>query len=140
MRYRVMTARALLATALVCSFQLGAEEFSLVSEGKELSIVLPSETELDAFLATTPSAPLDHLGMRDFAIGCNLDGWAFFALMHGFTYSNSLWDEVNNYMGDQCVNIYPGAAYQAISTRNAEAIREAVRRFRATKAEQLAGK
>jgi len=86
-----------------------------------------------------PSAPLDHLGMCDFAIGCGLDGWAFFALQHGFTYSNSLWDEVNGYMGDQCVNVYPGAAYATISTRNAEAVREAVRRFRATKARPRQG-
>ena len=110
----------------------------LKRQGPKFDLLLGYTTP--CFGEKAPSAPLDHLGMRDFAIGCNLDGWAFFALMHGFTYSNSLWDEVNNYMGDQCVNIYPGAAYQAISTRNAEAIREAVRRFRATKAEQLAGK
>ena len=56
MKYRVTTARALLATALVCTFQLRAEEISLVSEGNGLSVVLPSVTELDAFLATTPEA------------------------------------------------------------------------------------
>lgn len=84
------------------------------------------------FAEKAPSAPLDLLGMKDFAIGRGLDGWAFFALAHGFTYSNSLWDEVNGYMGDQCVNIYPGAACRTLSTRNAEAIRESVRRFRSS--------
>lgn len=77
-----------------------------------------------------PSAPLEHLGMSDFGLGCKMDGWAFFALQYGFTYSNSVWDEANCYLADQCVNIYPGAAFRTISTRNAEAIREAVRRYR----------
>ena len=77
-----------------------------------------------------PSAPLDLLGLSDFALACKLDGWAFFALAYGFTYSNSVWDEANAYLGDQCVNLYPGAAYRTLSTRSAEAIREAVRRYR----------
>jgi hypothetical protein len=107
----------------------------LLRKGPKFDILLGYTTP--CFGEKAPSAPLDLLGMRDFAIGCNMDGWAFFALAHGFTYSNSLWDEVNAYMGDQCVNIYPGAANRTISTRNAEAIRESVRRWRETKAEQL---
>ena len=104
----------------------------LKRKGPKFDILMGYTTP--CFGEKAPSAPLDHLGMCDFALGCNLDGWAFFALQHGFTYSNSLWDEVNNYMGDQCVNVYPGAACQTLSTRNAEAIREAVRRWRAAKA------
>jgi hypothetical protein len=38
------------------------------------------------------------------------------------------------------VNIYPGAAYRTISTRNAEALREAVQRWREAKAAQAAKK
>ena len=104
----------------------------LKRKGPKFELLLGYTTP--CFGEKAPSAPLDHLGMCDFALGYGLDGWAFFALAHGFTYSNSLWDEVNCYLGDQCVNIYPGAANRAISTRNAEAIREAVRRWRAAKA------
>ena len=89
------------------------------------------------FSEKAPSAPQDLLGMCDFALERGLDGWGFFSIMYGFTYSNSLWDEVNSYMRDQCVSIYPGASCQAISTRNAEAVRESVRRFRAAKARQM---
>lgn len=45
--------------------------------------------------------------------------------------------EFNAYMGDQSVSIYRGAALRTISTRNAEAIREAVQRFRQAKCDQL---
>jgi hypothetical protein len=37
-------------------------------------------------------------------------------------------------MNDQCIYIYPGAANRTILTRNAEALREAVQRWRAAKA------
>ena len=84
-----------------------------------------------------PNAPWELLGEYGGALGCGLDGWAFFALQYGFGYSNSMWDEANNYMADQAVSIYRGAAWQTISTRNAEAVREAVQRFRAAKAKQL---
>ena len=88
------------------------------------------------FAEKAPGAPNDLLGMWGMSIGLNLDGWAFFALHYGFPYSNSLWDEINNFIGDQCVNIYPGANLSAISTRNAEAIREAVRYWREAKLAQ----
>lgn len=89
------------------------------------------------FAEKAPKAPHDMLWLSDFALNYKLDGWAFFALMHGFTYSNSRWDEVNCFMGDQCVSIYPGAANRAISSRTAEAIHEAVRRWRAARARQI---
>ena len=84
-----------------------------------------------------PNAPWELLGIYGGAISCGLDGWAFFALQYGFEYSNSLWDEVNNYMGDQAVSIYRGAAFRTLSTRNSEAVREAVQRWRQAKYDQL---
>ena len=87
------------------------------------------------FWEKAASATHDMLSLSQFALEQGLDGWGFFAFAYGFTYCNSLWDEVNNYMADQCVLIYPGAANRTILTRNAEAIREAVQRWRAAKAE-----
>ena len=75
--------------------------------------------------------------LADFALKNDRDGWAFFAFAYGFTYCNSLWDEVNNFVNDQCVYIYPGAANRTILTRNAEAIREAAQRWRAAKSHQI---
>ena len=43
---------------------------------------------------------------------------------------------MNNYVNDQCVYIYPGAASRTILTRNAEAIREAAQRWRAAKSRE----
>ena len=107
----------------------------LMRQGPKFDILMGYTTP--CFGEKASSAPLDMLSLCNFALDYNLDGWAFFALQHGFTYSNSVWDEWNCYVSDQCINIYPGAAYQAISTRNAEAIREAVRRWRAAKAPTL---
>ncbi len=83
------------------------------------------------------AAPFELLGQYRFALDHGLDGWGFFALTHGFTYSNSVWDEVNAFVADQCMNLYPGAAYHTISTRNAEAVAEAVKRWRRAKAAAL---
>ncbi len=112
--------------------QVPEYEKLLKREGAKFGTLLGYTTP--CFGEKASSAPLDLLGMGDFGISCWLDGWAFFALAHGFTYSNSLWDEANCYLADQCVNVYPGAAFRTISTRNAEAIREAVRRWRKGKA------
>ncbi|MBP5285835.1 MAG: hypothetical protein ILO34_06985 [Kiritimatiellae bacterium] len=102
----------------------------------EVSFDILMSYSTPCFAEKAPSAPLDYLGMGAFAAGAGLDGWGFFALAYGFTYSNSLWDEKNAYYGDQCVNIYPGAAGRTISTRNAEAIREAVAVYRRALAEK----
>ena len=72
-------------------------------------------------------------GPMDTSIKNGLDGWMFYVLMGRYEYCNSLWDEVNNFVNDQCVYIYPGAANRTILTRNAEAIREAAQRWRAAK-------
>lgn len=89
------------------------------------------------FWEKAPSSTSDMLSLADFALKNDLDGWAFFAFAYGFTYCNSLWDEVNNFVNDQCVYIYPGAANRTILTRNAEAIREAAQRWRAAKSHQI---
>ena len=85
----------------------------------------------------SPNAPWDLLWLQGTALDGNLDGWAFFALQYGFEYSNSMWDDAHNYMGDQAVSIYRGAANRTISTRNAEAVREDVQRFRQGKLDRM---
>ena len=101
-------------------------------QGPKFDILMSYTTP--CFWEKAPSSTNDMLSMVDFALQNNLDGWGFFAFAYGFTYCNSMWDEVNNYMNDQCIYIYPGAANRTILTRNAEALREAVQRWRAAKA------
>jgi hypothetical protein len=110
----------------------GAYAAQLRREGPKFDLLMGYTTP--CFWEKAPSATGDMLYLADFALQYGLDGWGFFALAYGFTYCNSMWDEVNNYMNDQCVLIYPGAANRTIMTRNAEAIREAVQRWRAAKA------
>ncbi|MBP5284628.1 MAG: hypothetical protein ILO34_00780 [Kiritimatiellae bacterium] len=86
------------------------------------------------FIEKAPTAPKDMLYLKDFALKYNLDGWAFFAFTYAFTYCNSPWDDQNNYLADQAVSLYQGAGYETISTRNAEAIREAKQLWRRAKA------
>ena len=110
----------------------GAYAAQLRREGPKFDLLMGYTTP--CFWEKAPSATGDMLYLADFALQYGLDGWGFFALAYGFTYCNSMWDEVNNYMNDQCVLLYPGAANRTIMTRNAEAIREAVQRWRAAKA------
>ncbi|MBQ1338992.1 MAG: hypothetical protein IIY32_11820, partial [Thermoguttaceae bacterium] len=66
--------------------------------------------------------------------------WMFYVLMGRYEYCNSLWDEVNAYVPDQAVSLYPGVGKRTISTRTAEAIRAAVDRWRAARLEEQAQK
>ena len=106
--------------------------------GVNFNVLLSYSTP--CFGEKAPSATLHMFELCDLSLRHGWDGWAFFAFAYGFTQSNSLWDEVNNMLPDQVVNIYPGAAYRTISTRNAEALREAVQRWREAKAAQAAKK
>ena len=106
--------------------------------GVNFNVLLSYSTP--CFGEKAPSATLHMFELCDLSLRHGWDGWAFFAFAYGFTQSNSLWDEVNNMLPDQAVNIYPGAAYRTISTRNAEALREAVQRWREAKAAQAAKK
>ena len=103
-------------------------------QGPKFDILMGYTTP--CFWEKAPSSTSDMLGMADFALQNNLDGWGFFAFAYGFTYCNSMWDEVNAYMNDQCIYIYPGVRNRTILTRNAEAVREAVQRWREAKGAQ----
>ncbi|MDO5554501.1 MAG: hypothetical protein Q4G68_12145 [Planctomycetia bacterium] len=87
----------------------------------------------------SPGAPRDMFGPVGPSIEYNLDGWMFYALLGRYEYCNSVWDEVNQFHGDQSVNLYPGAAGRTLSTRNAEAIREAVDWWQTSRLEQKSG-
>ena len=110
----------------------GAYSDQLRRKGPKFGILMSYTTP--CFGEKAASSTSDMFALVDLALKHDLDGWGFFAFAYGFTYCNSLWDEVNNYMADQCVYIYPGAANRTILTRNAEALREAVQRWRAAKA------
>ncbi|MBT3379108.1 MAG: hypothetical protein HN742_36115 [Lentisphaerae bacterium] len=77
-----------------------------------------------------PHAPLDMLHLAEQAQRLERDGWDFFCLKNYYEYCNTPWDDVWSYHRDQAVSIYPGAGRQVISTRNLEALREAIRRWR----------
>jgi len=86
-----------------------------------------------------PHAPLDMLLLGREAARLNRDGWEFFCLKNYYEYCNTPWDDVWAYHRDQAVSIYPGARRRAIGTRNLEALREAVRRWRRQKAHKTPG-
>lgn len=104
--------------------------------GVDFKILLSYTTP--CFAEKAANSPMDFFWLKGFTEGANLDGFAFFALCHAFTYSNSIWDEIDTYMPDQCVNYYPGVYNRIIATRNLEAIREAVQQWRGTKDDIIA--
>lgn len=77
-----------------------------------------------------PHAPLDMLHLGRQARRLERDGWDFFCLKNYYEYCNTPWDDLWAYHRDQAVSIYPGAGRRVLSTRNLEALREAVRRWR----------
>lgn len=103
----------------------------LQGEGRQYAIRLTYTTP--CFAEKAPGAPADMFGPMNAAIQNNLDGWMFYALLGRYEYCNSLWDEMNAYMPDQAVNLYPGVGGKTIYTRSAMAIRAAVDAWRTAK-------
>ena len=97
-------------------------------EGAKVDLLMGYSTPCGHDMA--PSMPYEMLGMKDFALRYGLDGWGFFALISSYEYSNSIWDNQTQYLPDQSILLYRGAAFQTISTRSAEAVREAVQRWK----------
>ena len=77
-----------------------------------------------------PHAPFDMLHLGRESLRLQRDGWDFFCLKNYYGYANTPWDDVHAYHTHQAVSIYPGAWSRAVSTRNLEALREAVRCWR----------
>jgi len=84
-----------------------------------------------------PHAPFDMLHLGRESLRLQRDGWDFFCLKNYYGYANTPWDDVHAYHTHQAVSIYPGAWSRAISTRNLEALREAVRRWRRERGDRL---
>ena len=82
------------------------------------------------FREKSPGAPLELLGLADAAIKYNRDGWDAFSLRNYYSYAASAWDEVNAPFGAQAISMYPGAWHQVIGSRNMEAVRVAVQRWK----------
>lgn len=82
------------------------------------------------FKEKSPDAPLEILHLGEMAAKYQRHGWSYFSLFWGYPYSNSIWDEMFAYSTSQCINFYPGAYGRTLSTRNLEAVREAVQRYR----------
>ncbi len=81
------------------------------------------------FHEKAPGAPLELLGLAASAKKLGRDGFNCFALFNYYGYTASAWDEVNAPFPDQAVSIYPGAWGRAISSRNLEAVRQAVQEW-----------
>lgn len=73
-------------------------------------------------------APLEILRVAAEAERNNRNGWAFFSLIYG-----PPWDDVYTGNQDHAVSLYPGAHGRTLSTRNMEAVRESVQRWRKAK-------
>ena len=82
-----------------------------------------------------PQACWDILGLADAAIREGRDGFANFTLMSGAPYDDLYIDNE-----DLAVSIYPGANGRTLSTRNLEAWREGVQRWRKAKLKQQKAK
>lgn len=78
------------------------------------------------FQEKTPGAPLDLLSLAASAKALGRDGFCLFSLFNFYEATASAWDEQHAPLPDQAVSIYPGAYGRAISSRNLEAIRQAV--------------
>ncbi|MFW6058533.1 MAG: hypothetical protein ACODAQ_00040 [Phycisphaeraceae bacterium] len=77
-----------------------------------------------------PNAPHAMLSLGERAQALDRDGWSFFSVLNYYDYATGPWDDINAPFPAQAVSIYPGAHDRAISTRNLEAVREAIRRWR----------
>ncbi len=75
------------------------------------------------------NAPQDILGVAERAIKEGRDGFANYTLSNGTPYDDLYMDNQDN-----AVSIYPGAWRRTLSTRNFEAWREGVQRWRAARA------
>ncbi|MDX9861303.1 MAG: hypothetical protein RBS99_10340 [Rhodospirillales bacterium] len=73
-------------------------------------------------------APLEILRVAAEAEQNNRNGWAFFSLIYG-----PPWDDVYTGNQDHAVSLYPGAHGRTLGTRNMEAVRESVQRWRNAK-------
>jgi hypothetical protein len=82
------------------------------------------------FKEKSPDSPKEILYLGEMAAKYQRHGWSYFSLFWGYPYSNSIWDEMFAYSTSQCINFYPGAYGRTLSTRNLEAVREAIQRYR----------
>ena len=83
------------------------------------------------FHEKAPHAPFDMLKLAEYTLKYNRDGWNFFSLCNYYQhYGHSAWDEEGAPNPAQSVSIYPGAERRTISTRNLEAVREAIQRWK----------
>ncbi|MDD2599203.1 MAG: hypothetical protein PHO37_08270 [Kiritimatiellae bacterium] len=82
------------------------------------------------FREKSPGSPSELLYLGEMAAKYNRDGWAPFSLFCSYPYSNSIWDEMHPFNDCQSVSFYPGAYGRTLSTRNMEAMREAIQRYR----------
>lgn len=82
------------------------------------------------FEEKSPQAPLEMLSLAAASLQYKRDGWDAFALRCYYPYTATAWDEVNAPFADQAVSMYPGAWDQVIGSRNLEAVRVAVQRWK----------
>jgi hypothetical protein len=78
------------------------------------------------FREKTPAAPLDLISLAASAKTLGRDGFCLYSLYNFYEATATCWDERHAPLPDQAVSIYPGAYGRAISSRNLEAIRQAV--------------
>ncbi len=76
--------------------------------------------------------PRDILAVGKRAMNHNRNGWGFFSLRYGPPY-----DDVYTPNQDHAVSIYPGSGGTTIHTRNSEAVRESIQRWRRVKLEEI---
>ena len=112
------------------STRLGKEHRDLVLRTGSVKLFYTTP----CFAEKAPHAPLDLLRMAESALEYKRDGWDMFSLNNSYEYCNTPWDDVEAYNPAQAVSIYPGAWKRAISTRNLEAVREAIQRWRRARA------
>jgi len=82
------------------------------------------------FHEKSPDSPNELLYVGEMAAKHQRDGWAPFSLFAAYPYSNSVWDEMYPFDICQAISFYPGAYGRTLSTRNMEAMREAIQRYR----------
>ena len=82
------------------------------------------------FHEKSPASPMQIFAVAQAAKRYKRHGFNFFSGFSTYTYSNSIWDEMNAMNAAQSVNFYPGSNGRTLSTRNLEALREAIQEFR----------
>jgi hypothetical protein len=82
------------------------------------------------FEEKSPQAPLELLSLSAASLQHKRDGWDAFALRNYYPHAATAWDEVNAPHAAQAVSMYPGAWDQVIGSRNLEAVRVAVQRWK----------